>query len=155
MSVAPSPANRMARLARIVIVSISLLGLFATTGCLPPPDEVETADVQQPPKSPAEEVVQALPGVGKQGQKVGDGRGYLTTVAATLFKTKQRVVFEIQIPQAMQLYQATNEHYPKTEEEFFSTIIAYNNIKLPELPEDHTYFYDPEQAQLMVRRPVE
>ncbi len=152
MSVAPCFAIRITRL---VFVSISLLGLFAMSGCLPPPGEETAADVQQPPKAPAEEVVQALPGVGKQGQIVGDGRGYLTTVAATLFKTKQRVVFDIQIPQAMQLYQAEHEHYPKTGEEFFSVIIDFNNIALPELPEGHTYVYDPEQGQLMVRRPVE
>ncbi len=100
------------------------------------------------------ELVPAAPGVAKQGRIIGDGGGPLTTPAAAFFKTKQKIVFEIQIGQAMQLYRAEHEHPPKSHEEFMEKIIDFNRIALPELPEGHEYIYDPEQGQLMVRRPV-
>jgi hypothetical protein len=126
----------------------------AGSGCLPPP-AAESTDPARPADPGPQELVPALPGVGKQGQIVGDGGGPLTTPAAALFKTQQKVVFEIQIRQALQLYQAEHGHYPKTHDEFMERIIQFNRIQLPELPAGHEYVYDPEQGQLMVRRPVD
>ncbi len=81
--------------------------------------------------------MKAEAGVGKQGQSLKNEAGVGRMVAQpaiTLFAVKQRVVFEIQIPQAMQLYQAEKGNPPKTHEEFMTRIIQANNIKLPELP---------------------
>ena len=122
--------------------------------CLPSPAEPEGSPHVVPDDPVQEELIPAEVGVGKQGQIIGDGGGMLTTPAATLFKTKQRVVFDIQIPQAMRLYQAEHGHFPKSHEEFMEIIIEFNRIPLPELPAGQEYIYDPETAQLMVRRPA-
>jgi hypothetical protein len=146
----PCPAN-----VRIPLFASLAAWAVVLAGCLPAPKPESTSENDDAGQAEqVEELVPALPGVGKQGQIIGDGRGYLTVTAATLFKTKQKIVFEIQIPQAMQLYKAEHEHWPRTEEEFFKSIIEFNGIKLPELPEGQTYFYDPGQGQLMVRRPA-
>lgn len=136
-----------------VAIGMMLVSGLTTLGCGPPSQPADQGDPSDTPAT-VEQDVPAAPGVGKQGQIVGDGKGYMTTVAATLFKTRQRVIFEIQIPQALQLYEALHGHKPKTEEAFFDEIIRANNLKLPELPEGDTYFYDPEQGQLMVRQRV-
>ena len=75
----------------------------------------------------------------------------VTVPLATYFSAKEKTVFDIQIPQAMNLYKATNGEFPKTEEVFMSDIISANQIHLPELKEGDEYFYDPDAAQLMVR----
>lgn len=54
----------------------------------------------------------------------------------------------------MQLYQATNGHYPRNQQEFETQILQANNIKLPELPPGHKYVYDPKSHELMVERPA-
>ncbi len=74
--------------------------------------------------------------------------------AVALFRTRERAVFEIQIPHAMQLYEALNGKKPVSEEEFFEKIIKTNQIKLPTLPEGQRYVYDPKKGELMVERPA-
>ncbi len=69
--------------------------------------------------------------------------------AITLFAVQQRVVFEIQIPQAMNLYQAEKGYKPKTHNDFMNLIKA-NNINLPELPAGQVYKYDVEKGELWV-----
>ena len=121
----------------------------------------------QPPAPPAAyapeqqeeektERVKAEVGVGKKGRRLEkDGLVRLMTVPAlAYFRTEQRVVFEIKIPHALNLYKALNGSAPKTEEAFMKEIIKANNIELPELPAGHRYVYDPERGELMVERPA-
>jgi hypothetical protein len=54
------------------------------------------------------------------------------------------------ITHAMQLYEATNGHYPETYEEFMKEIIEANNIALPKLPEYQKYAYDEKEHKLIV-----
>ena len=70
------------------------------------------------------------------------------------FSAAERVVFELQIPQAMKLYQAMHEDKkPATHEEFMLEIIEKNSIKLLELPAGHRYVYDPKSGELLVEMP--
>jgi hypothetical protein len=94
----------------------------------------------------------AKTGAGKKGRY--EGSGAVVTPLKAYFRTQQRVVYEIQIPQAMQLFQATNGYYPRTQEEFDSQILQANGIKLPELPPGHKYVYDPKLHELMVEKPA-
>ena len=103
---------------------------------------------------PAFEQVPAQAGVGIKGRSLDEHEGALVTPAKTLFKVRERVVFEIQIPQAMALFQASEGNYPATHDEFMERIVNANNIKLPALPEQHVYVYDPESHELLVRRPA-
>jgi hypothetical protein len=102
------------------------------------------------------ERVKAEVGVGKKGRRLEkDGLVRIMTVPAlTYFRTEQRVVFEIKIPHALDLYKALNGKAPKTEESFMKEIIEANHIELPELPAGHRYVYDPQAGELMVERPT-
>jgi hypothetical protein len=102
---------------------------------------------------PGDAPVVARAGVGKEGQSLqnetGIGRA-IAQPAITLFAVKQRAVFEIQIPQAMNLFEALEGRKPKDHDEFMNKIIKANNINLPELPAGKIYRYHPDDAQLYV-----
>ena len=74
--------------------------------------------------------------------------------ARTLFAVQERLIFEVQIPQALQLYVAS-EGKPKTNREFMENIIVRNGIELPELPSGQRYVYDPQKEELMVEKPAD
>lgn len=106
------------------------------------------------PPAGGERVV-AEAGVGKQGQSLNDERGIgamIVQPARSLFAVKQRAVFEIQIPSAVNLFTATEGRKPNSHDEFMSKIIKANQIRLPELPAGQTYVYDPEIGELMVQK---
>lgn len=119
-----------------------------------PPGAVGAAPAEQ--EKEKTERVKAEVGVGKKGRRLEkDGLVRIMTVPAlAYFRTEQRVVFEIQIPHALNLYKAMNGKAPKTEESFMKEIIEFNRIELPELPAGHRYVYDPQAGELMVERPT-
>lgn len=108
-------------------------------------------------KVQASEHVQAKTGVGQKGRRLEDERlaQTIVTPAISLFRTRERMVFEVKIPHAMQLYEAMNGRKPQSQKEFFDQIIKANQIQLPELQPGHQYVYDPEKGQLMVERPAQ
>jgi hypothetical protein len=95
----------------------------------------------------------AAPGVGKKGR--GYGGDYISEVAKAYFGTRQRIVFQIQIPQAINTYKASDPRGegPKNHEEFIEKVIKQNGLQLPDLPDGWKYEYDPEEEELMVLRP--
>jgi hypothetical protein len=99
-------------------------------------------------------------GVGRKGRKTqenakaGGIKQMIAQPVASLFAFRERAVFKIQIPHAMNLYKATNGYFPKSNDVFMKDIIKFNQIKLPELPFGQSYEYDAESAQLMVIRPL-
>lgn len=102
-----------------------------------------------PPTMKREE---AKAGVGEKGR--GYGGGIITEPIHQKFTIEQRLVFEIQIPKAMQLYKALHDNQaPKTHEAFMKEIIRANQIALPQLPEGDKYIYDPQLEKLMVQHP--
>lgn len=58
---------------------------------------------------------------------------------------------QIAIKQAVDLYHASNDAYPKDYEEFMAVIIKANNIALPQLPDRFQYAYDAEKHELIVQ----
>jgi hypothetical protein len=54
------------------------------------------------------------------------------------------------IAQAVNLFQATNDRYPKDYDEFMEQIIKANRIELPVLPAGKKYQYDVENHKLVV-----
>jgi hypothetical protein len=140
-----------------------VFGVLTFIGCDQPaatPSKTEpatpspTTSAAQPAQTPVAQPAAATPtqkaaaGVGEKGH--GYGEGLVATPAATFFNVKERVAFDIQIPQAMQLFKATEGHAPKTHAEFMEKIIKANMIHLPQLPEGKKYRYDPKTEQLMV-----
>ena len=130
-----------------------------TTSSLPPPpppaETAENATVEQnsatekPPQEQKIEQEVAKAGSGKKGR--GYGGGIVTEPIRQYFITGDRLVFSVQIPQAMNLYKAQDSRGkgPQTHEEFMEKIIQANGIKLPPLPEGHNYFYDTKTEKLM------
>lgn len=128
-------------------------------GCSGGYDEAPTAEAEAPPAAqeaapaapaPAREMVreEAKAGVGAKGRI--EGEGILVTPVKTYFLAKEKITFDIQVAQAMNLYKGEHGFAPKTEEEFWEKIIRFNQIALPELPEGHRYVYDVEKEDLMV-----
>jgi hypothetical protein len=56
----------------------------------------------------------------------------------------------LQIQQAVDLYHAANDRYPKDLDEFMAEIIKANNIALPQLPPYQKYAYDDKEHKLIV-----
>lgn len=106
---------------------------------------------------PGMEKVEADVGVGKKGRSLDEYdsgvEGAIAGPAKAYFGFREKAIFQMQIPQAMQFYKAENGTNPKTHDEFMSKIIQANQINLPELPQGQKYVYDPEKAELMVVRP--
>ena len=65
---------------------------------------------------------------------------------------RDRIVLQ-QIEAAMNLYRKEHRNIPTTHEEFMESIIRANDIRLPRLPSDHAYMYDPMDGQLKIRKP--
>ena len=104
----------------------------------------------QPPSGDPANTVKAGVGVGKKGR--GYGGGIIAAAVHGKFSAEERIIFEARIPNAMQLFKATNDEAPRTHEQFMKEIIEANEIKLPELPFGDKYIYDPKTEQLMVEQ---
>lgn len=106
-----------------------------------------------PPQAGQTEQVKAGVGVGIKGRSLDSHEGIIVTPAKTLFAAKERIAFDIAVPQALAIYKAVNGDGPKTHDEFMQKVIGENQIQLPQLPPGHRYVYDPTTEQLMVERP--
>jgi hypothetical protein len=122
----------------------------ASTGADTQPSELDEAsdafDADEPPTS--RRVAQV--GDGKKGQ--GYGGGPISEPARQYFRIRERIVFAVQIPEAIKLYKAMNGKAPKTHDEFIEKIINENSIRLPQLRDGETYVYDPDEEELMIER---
>jgi hypothetical protein len=165
------PARQSTALHRPLLGAALLTVLWlSNAGCRPPKSELSSTSGQagQGEAGSGQEVsassdqgageqdrnVPAAVGVGKQGQGFRDRDGYLSTAGSAFFDTKQKIIFDIKLPHAMNLFKAEHGRLPKTEEEFFEKVIKGYEIELPELPEEHSYFYDAKTGLLMVRQPA-
>jgi hypothetical protein len=122
--------------------------VLASVGCQPNSPPAPTAE---PPAEVAPQ--KAVAGVGRQGQKLKDDTGVARIIsgpAASLFNFQQKAVLDIQIPQALQLFQATEGRMPKSHEEFMQKIVQANRLVLPDLPAGAVYRFDPDKGELWV-----
>jgi hypothetical protein len=135
----------------------------STTPTLSPSPSTSASSTQQPKAEPKEEPKvepkeekktekKADVGVGKKGR--GYGKGVIVTPVATLFAVRERLVFTVQIPEAMKLFKAEQGRAPKDNDEFMAEIIKKNNIRLPQLPDGDRYMYYPKTEELMVESPA-
>lgn len=127
-----------------------LIGVALGCGCQPidrspPVEQVEPAELAEPQLAEV--------GVGQAGRSLRDEQGLGAVVAQpayAYFQTRERIAFQIQIPKALQLYQAEQGRMPASHEEFMQRIIEANRINLPRLPAGQVYRYHPEDGQLWV-----
>lgn len=102
------------------------------------------------PEEPETETVKAEAGVTGKGDY---GRGLYSTPLSAYWKMRERITYDFQVQSTLNLYKGTNGHAPQSHEEFMKEIIEKGQIQLPDLPQGHSYFYDPELEELRVRRP--
>ena len=146
---------------RNVLLAIGMaVALASIVGCLPPPKPAAKGNADPatsgatPNESTETEQVKAGVGVGQKGRSLDQHEGFVVTPVKALFAAKERISFEIEVPHALALYNATEGQGPQSHAEFMEKIIDANLIKLPLLPPGHEYLYDPMTQQLMVKRPV-
>jgi hypothetical protein len=130
------------------------------SGCGPVKEMPDPSVADSPPtnrdstqSSAPEPPRKAETGVGIAGRSLQQEHGIgqmIAQPAATLFKVREKVVFEIQLPQAVALFQATEGRLPESHEEFVAKIIDANRIQLPKLPPGQTYRYRPDLGELWV-----
>ena len=144
-----------------------ILGVALLVGCSPSQPAPSAASPQPaanpPAPPPAPPAVPTKPtivekkaevGVGEKGHYDTTGPASIITVpVASLFTVRERLAFDVKIPEAMKLFKATEGRAPKSHEEFMERIVKENNITLPELPPENRYLYDPKTEQLMVQQP--
>jgi hypothetical protein len=126
-------------------------------GCKPPPPPVAKAPPAQKEPQPVKlEQVKAGVGVGLKGRSLDGESGIIVTPVKAFFAAKEKISFEIEVPHALQLYKALSAdgRGPQTHDEFMTNVIEANQIKLPLLPPEHRYVYNPETEELMVERPA-
>ena len=125
------------------------MALLSALGCAPTPT-APPATAENPTEVIAQ---QALAGVGKQGQSMQDHsdlQKIISGPAIALFNFKQKAVLEIQVPQALNLFRASEGRFPKSHEEFMQKIVEANRLVLPELPEGAVYHFNSEKGELWV-----
>ena len=133
-------------------VAISVLG------CKPEADrirdkEAATAAAAAPVQEPQMQNQVAKTGVGVQGNSLDsiqgdDARMLIAGPVKALFKTKEKIVFDIQLPQSVRLFNAEHGRNPKSHEEYMEKVVG--QIKLPKLPDGMVYRYHPENNELWV-----
>lgn len=117
----------------------------------PPPPPPVGAPTDAPPADDAEATRPAEVGVGRKGH--GYGTGPVATPLAARWRAAERLIFDVQIPHAMNLFKGAHGRAPDSHEEFMKEIIDSNQIDLPELREGERYQYDPATEQLTVVGP--
>ena len=66
-------------------------------------------------------------------------------------RTEERLIFEVQIPHGMKMFEGLEGRPPRSHEEFMKRIIEDGQIELPELEAGKEYIYVPERKELMQR----
>lgn len=135
---------------RFLCCTFSIVCCVMLAGCEPMPTATNTpAPAAQTPA----ESVKAQVGVGAKGRSLDGETGVGKMVSAPVsafFAVKERVAFDIQVPQALSLFRASEGRFPKSHQEFMEKIVKANQIKLPELPAGMVYRFNTELGELWV-----
>lgn len=136
-----------------VIVPVLFVSVAFFSGCLP--SVPKSTQKTEPPKE-EETVVE----VGKVAGVGATGKGQYTetekaivpgaAAVASFYAMKERLAYNVQVKQALDLFEATEGRKPNSQEEFEEKILKANNLVLPELPQGCRYEYDPKTGDLMV-----
>lgn len=128
--------------------------VFSAIACKPEEEilkEQAAKEVAQPQQQPIPDQV-AKVGVGVKGDSLdsiqgNDPRKIIAGPAQAYFRTKEKLVFEVQLPHTLNAFKALNGRDPKSHEEYMEVIAG---IKLPKLPEGMIYRYHPDDGELWV-----
>lgn len=110
--------------------------------------DATSSDAEQQTDSEPKPFTADSPQAGRRSAAAG---GYLGAVGHARFWAEHQAIL-LNIEHALNLYNATNDGYPESHEEFMNEIIRANSIQLPKLPPGEQYLYDPDEHKLMVER---
>lgn len=120
----------------------------ATTPPPPPPPGPAAAPTVATQETVIRDSASQVLGVDAPNQKGADYTWSYTRVLFTNYFGIKETVALGQVKQALQIYESTHGHKPKTNEEGMEAI---KDVPLPELPdENHWYEFDPEKQELIV-----
>lgn len=121
-------------------------------GCQPNNSNSASTVVGDPGSAPALPPAQrANADLAKVGSKLrdnSDAQKMITGAPGVLLDVKAGAVFDIQIPQAIQIFKASEGRVPKNHAEFMAKIIEPNNLMLPVLIDGMVYQFNPEKEEL-------
>ena len=149
----------------LLATSLCLAGCSEPIDAPPVSEEITQELAQEKEQEAAEEAArQAAPeeyelkqagvgatGKGQYGVTSEEPMSIVTVPISAYFAVQERSVFEMQIPHAMNLFQASEGRFPNSPEEFQQRIIQENSIVLPKLPEGDEYVYDVPSHTLMIK----
>lgn len=115
----------------------------------PPPDPHAKAPLDKPVEV---EMVRerARPGITDKGKY---DPSIIGTPLTANFSLKEQLLFEVAIPKALDLFEQSRNRKVASHQEFMQEIIGKSNLRLPPLPPQHRYIYDPDRGELMIERP--
>lgn len=151
---APAAAAPPAQAAPVAQTAPAAVAAPEPKAAAAPPAAEANAPAENPVAAPpAEEMVRkkAQPGVGVKGKDIPQELG--TTAVKQYFLVKEKTVFDMQVPSALNLYKAEKGYGPRSHEEFMEQIVKANQIPLPPLPPGQRYLWDPEKQELFVEHP--
>ena len=130
--------------------------VFSAVGCKPEADRIresEAAAVAAPAQEPQMPDQIAKAGVGVKGNSLdsiqgNDPRMLIAGPVKAYFQTKEKIVFDIQLPQSEKLFNALQGRDAKSHEEYMKEVVG--QIQLPKLPDGMVYRYQPESKELWV-----
>ena len=148
----------------LALGTVALICLGCGEPVAPPTVSEEVAAEIQKEEKAAEEAANQAPeeeyelkeagvgatGKGNYGVTSEEAASIITVPISTYFHAQEKAVFDIQIPQALSLFQASEGRFPNSEEEFMQKIVQANQIILPKLPEGDSYVYDVQSHTLMI-----
>jgi hypothetical protein len=138
---------------KVFLGSLALLLASTFIGCKPNgPAQAQNAQaVDEPPVLtvfPAQRAKADLCKLGAKLRDNNDAQKMITGIPGKLLDVKVGTVLDIQIPQAIQLFKASEGRVPKNHAEFLARVCEPNNIKLPDLIDGMVYQFNPEREEL-------
>jgi hypothetical protein len=130
-----------------------MLGLLVVPGCLksPSPVEEEKQDRQGVIGRRTTDIGEFDPsGAAREADLSIDTSRPLHAVTAGAYKNILGRAAQLAITQAVNLFHAEHDRYPRDHEEFMEKIIRYNGIELPVLPGGLQFQYDVENHELKI-----
>jgi hypothetical protein len=146
---------------KLTALSLFLGSLGFSAGCKPEAERLAEAQAEAAAAAAPVNPVPPMPdqvaktGVGVKGDSLNDIKGndprnIVAGPVKSLFAFRERAVFDIQLPQAQNLFHGLNGRHPKSHEEYMREIIQANKIQLPELPQGMVYRYHTDTNELWV-----
>jgi hypothetical protein len=130
-------------------VSFSICMAMLVTGCSEP-----TGTATKPnPDKPKSIIGQKTQDIGEAVEGVEEAEmaakpGLLTSMSA--YGPAVGKIAKMQVQQAINLFNAEHDRYPKDHAEFMAEIVKKNNLQLPVLPGKRRYQYDVKNHQLII-----